>query len=526
MWVGCAYLGETPIAGGIGFRWGTEFEMTWASSLHSHSRISPNMGLYWAFMERCIQEKVTLFNFGRTTPGSGTHAFKLQWGSREEPLWWYQRAGRGRQDPLAGRRGVCLGSTYLAQAPSATRQFPWPARGPRHSVSLRYLPPAYSPVTLAGLAAGFGALATRRDPRALLQQQLAATYDVSDVLLTDSGTSALGLALRPADRATAAAPVALPGWGCYDLATAADAAGTDVLLYDLLPDTLGPDWDSLERVLAQGVSTVVVVHPFGLPVNMPEVQRRAARHGARLVEDAAQAVGATVGGRLAGATGDLGILSFGRGKGQTGGGGGALLRRAGGSSPASSALAPAGGGAASVIKLAAQWLLARPALYRVPASLPFLGLGQTIYHTASDPREMHPATAAVLSTALTLQARELEARRVHVARLAPVVRDAGSVVPTPWSGGIPGWLRVPVLPSDRMLASAQTPAARALGIVPSYPRALADLPGFDRVRNREAAFPGARDLARRLHSLPVHSLLTHRDLDRLVAWIRGTAAPW
>lgn len=92
MWTGCAWLGDVPIAGGIGFRWGDEFEMTWASSLHAYGKIAPNMGLYWAFMEKCVQEGVKVFNFGRTTPGSGTHKFKLQWGGREEPLYWYQKA--------------------------------------------------------------------------------------------------------------------------------------------------------------------------------------------------------------------------------------------------------------------------------------------------------------------------------------------------------------------------------------------------------------------------------------------------
>lgn len=91
MWVGCAYFQDQPVAGGVGFCWGKEFEMTWASSLQAHSRIAPNMLLYWSFMERCAKEGISLFNFGRTTPGSGTHRFKLQWGSREEPLWWYQR---------------------------------------------------------------------------------------------------------------------------------------------------------------------------------------------------------------------------------------------------------------------------------------------------------------------------------------------------------------------------------------------------------------------------------------------------
>jgi len=97
-WFGCAWLGEEPIAGGAGFVWGTEFEMTWASSLHAHSRIAPNMGLYWAFMARAVGEGLKLFNFGRCTPGGGTHRFKRQWGSRDEQLWWYQagaKAGSG-----------------------------------------------------------------------------------------------------------------------------------------------------------------------------------------------------------------------------------------------------------------------------------------------------------------------------------------------------------------------------------------------------------------------------------------------
>jgi FemAB-related protein (PEP-CTERM system-associated) len=99
-WFGCAYLGDRPIAGGAGFRWGSEFEMTWASALAEHQRIAPNMLLYWSFMERAVQQGVTLFNFGRCTPGGGTHRFKRQWGSRDETLWWYQQsAGKEAATP-------------------------------------------------------------------------------------------------------------------------------------------------------------------------------------------------------------------------------------------------------------------------------------------------------------------------------------------------------------------------------------------------------------------------------------------
>jgi FemAB-related protein (PEP-CTERM system-associated) len=89
VWFGCAYYQGRPIAGGCGFRWAGEFEMTWASALSEYRRIAPNMLLYWSFMERAVSEGLSTFNFGRCSPESGTHRFKKQWGSHDAPLWWY-----------------------------------------------------------------------------------------------------------------------------------------------------------------------------------------------------------------------------------------------------------------------------------------------------------------------------------------------------------------------------------------------------------------------------------------------------
>jgi FemAB-related protein (PEP-CTERM system-associated) len=90
LWIAVAYLGEEPIACGMGFRWGTEFEITWASSLRRHNPLSANMLVYWELMQFAIANGCTVFNFGRTTPGSPTHRFKQQWGGRDEQLHWYQ----------------------------------------------------------------------------------------------------------------------------------------------------------------------------------------------------------------------------------------------------------------------------------------------------------------------------------------------------------------------------------------------------------------------------------------------------
>jgi len=91
-WFACAYLDGIPVAGGCGFTFGGEFEMTWASSLRSYHQQAPNLLLYYACMERSIEQGLTQFNFGRCTPDTGSHRFKTQWGGHDEPLWWYDFA--------------------------------------------------------------------------------------------------------------------------------------------------------------------------------------------------------------------------------------------------------------------------------------------------------------------------------------------------------------------------------------------------------------------------------------------------
>ena len=87
---GVVYRGDQPLAGGCGFVWRGEFEMTWAGSLRESRRLAANMLLYWAFMEHAIGGGVRVFNFGRCTPGGSTHHFKTQWGGVDAPLSWHQ----------------------------------------------------------------------------------------------------------------------------------------------------------------------------------------------------------------------------------------------------------------------------------------------------------------------------------------------------------------------------------------------------------------------------------------------------
>ena len=134
-WFGCAWLKGEPVACGAGFVWGREYEMTWASALSEFNRIAPNMLLYYAFMEKAIEQGVNLFNFGRCTPESGTHRFKRQWGSRDEVLHWYQhtRGGEPAATPSPDDGAFSWGPRIWKKLPLSVAT----ALGPR---IVRYIP--------------------------------------------------------------------------------------------------------------------------------------------------------------------------------------------------------------------------------------------------------------------------------------------------------------------------------------------------------------------------------------------------
>jgi FemAB-related protein (PEP-CTERM system-associated) len=87
-WIATCRSGGAAVAGCLllGFR--GSIEVPWAGSLRSARTLRPNMLLFWACLRHAIEQGFTRFDFGRSTPGGGTFAFKKQWGSRAIPLHW------------------------------------------------------------------------------------------------------------------------------------------------------------------------------------------------------------------------------------------------------------------------------------------------------------------------------------------------------------------------------------------------------------------------------------------------------
>ena len=96
----CVVLHKTqPVAAGFltGFR--DTVEVAWASSLRKYLPMAPNMLLYWRMLRFAAERGYRVFDFGRSTPGSGSHRFKLQWSSQEVQLYWHYWLSKGNQFP-------------------------------------------------------------------------------------------------------------------------------------------------------------------------------------------------------------------------------------------------------------------------------------------------------------------------------------------------------------------------------------------------------------------------------------------
>jgi len=434
-------------------------------------------------------------------------------------------AGLGwhREDSLARGRHVALGAEGVAESASAGGQPGRSGRRPVHSLIgrpgsvLRRQLPVYSPLSARAVASGvaasvLGGAVARRQVRDALRQE----WGVEELLLTDSGTSALTLALRSISADRPDQPVALPAYSCYDVATAAVGADVPVVTYDLDPATLSPDRESVRNLAREGLAALVVAHLYGIPAELDPLLELADEAGIPVVEDAAQAAGGLYRGRPLGTFGSLAVLSFGRGKGTTGSGGGALLA------------ADASGrrwlararrsldertrrGVNQIPSMVGQWLFGRPALYAVP------------YREPKSAARISALSAGTLRTTLTLRDEEREHRRRVARRLRSAVQplDAIRAIRAPGDSEA-GYLRFPILAEEEAARRLRGRRAESLGVMPGYPKILERLPALQRrCRNRSTARPGAESLVRQLFTLPTHSRLTSSDLSGLESLLRA-----
>jgi perosamine synthetase len=118
----------------------------------------------------------------------------------------------------------------------------------------------------------------------------------------DTAVAALGLARGD--------EVILPASTIISCAAAVVRSGATPVLVDSDPSTWNMAPERIEERITARTRAIMVVHIFGLPVDMDPVLALAQRHGLRVIEDAAEAIGQSYRGQPCGSFGDVSTFSF------------------------------------------------------------------------------------------------------------------------------------------------------------------------------------------------------------------------
>src|SRR5215212_4126544 len=139
---------------------------------------------------------------------------------------------------------------------------------------------------------------------AAFETEFAAYLGAREAIGVANGTDAITLALRalgvgPGDE------VVVPSFTFYASAEAIPHTGARPVFCDVDPDTFCITAEAVERALTPATRAVIAVHLFGRVAPIDDLRELRAGRGVAILEDAAQAAGARLGGRRAGSLGDI-----------------------------------------------------------------------------------------------------------------------------------------------------------------------------------------------------------------------------
>lgn len=329
---------------------------------------------------------------------------------------------------------------------------------------------------------------------ARFEREFADLIGVEHAIAVNNGTTALVAAIQVLDLEPGDEVITSPFTFVATL-NAILEAGATARFADIAASDFNLDPDAVAAAVSPRTRVLLPVHLYGQPADMDRLVPLAGRHQLRLVEDAAQAHGATIGGRGAG-TFDLGTFSFYATKNLTTGEGGMITTN--------------DAGLADRLRV-----------------LRNQGMRQRyVYETAGHNYRLTDLQAALAIPQLAGYDQRVKRRRDNAARLSAGLADVpGLRLPAELPGRSHVWHQYTVLvtpdaPVDRDRAVARL-TELGIGCGVYYPRLVYDYDCYrDHPRVLTGSAPVAAAVAATCLSLPVHQHLSDADLDRIVGSVR------
>lgn len=141
------------------------------------------------------------------------------------------------------------------------------------------------------------------------EAELAEYLGVQHAIGCSSGTDALVLALRACDVGPGDEVITTP-FTFFATAEAIASVGAIPVFVDVRQNDYTIDSEKIESAITERTKAVLPVHIFGAPCDMDRIMEIAKKHGLKVIEDDAQAIGSEYKGKKVGTLGDVGCFSF------------------------------------------------------------------------------------------------------------------------------------------------------------------------------------------------------------------------
>ena len=141
------------------------------------------------------------------------------------------------------------------------------------------------------------------------EKECAEYVGVKHAIGVANGTDSLFLSLRALGIGPGDEVITTP-FTFFASSESIDMVGATPVFADILPDSFCLDPASIRKKITSKTKAILPVHIFGHPAEMGEIMDIAKQHELAVIEDCAQAFGATSGGKVVGAIGDTGSFSF------------------------------------------------------------------------------------------------------------------------------------------------------------------------------------------------------------------------
>jgi len=321
---------------------------------------------------------------------------------------------------------------------------------------------------------------------AALEVEIANLCGVAHGVGVGSGTDALVLALR-ACGVRAGDEVLLPSFTFVATGSAVSALGAKPVFADIRPETYNIDPAELERRVTPRTRAIIIVHLYGLPADIDPILAFAKAHRLPVIEDNAQAIGASYKGRPTGSLGDAACLSF------------YPTKNLG-----------AYGDAGMVVSNSPE-LSERIRTLR--------NHGQTAKYFSSEPgwnNRLDEIQAAVLRVKLRHLSNWQRARQANAAEYSRLFREVRGVMPPFVPEGFEHVYHQYTIRIERRDALQQFLSERKIGSTVYYPYPLHLQPLYASLGHKVGDFPHSERAAQEVLSLPMYPELRKDQIARVV----------